>query len=155
MDKVRKDLARQGADLRGGLWALRGNGWTRNGEQQQRRSQLMAAYPALGRAVALREYLQDALASGEQAQLEGWLAWAERSRLTAFRDLARTLKRHRDGVLAYMETKLTNGLMEAINGLLQLAKRIARGFRNFHYFRLAAYLKAGGLNLQTPRLLPT
>jgi hypothetical protein len=36
-----------------------------------------------------------------------------------------------------------------------LAKRIARGFRNFHYFRLAAYLKAGGLNLQTPRLLPT
>jgi transposase len=54
-----------------------------------------------------------------------------------------------------MKTKLTNGLLEAINGLLQLAKRIARGFRNFHYFRLAAYLKAGGLNLQTPRLLPT
>lgn len=115
----------------------------------------MATYPALGRAVVLRELLQDALASGERAQLEGWLAWAERSRLTAFRDLARTLKRHRDGVWAYMETKLTNGLMEAVNGLLQLAKRIARGFRNFHYFRLAAYLKAGGLNLQTQRLLPT
>jgi transposase len=75
--------------------------------------------------------------------------------LAAFRELARTLKRHREGVLAYMETKLTNGLMEAVNGLLQLAKRIARGFRNFHYFRLAAYLKAGGLNLQAPRLLPT
>ena len=72
-----------------------------------------------------------------------------------FFDLARTLKRHRGGVLAYMETKLTNGLMESVNGLLQLAKRIARGFRNFHYFRLAAYLTAGGINLQTPRLLPT
>jgi hypothetical protein len=46
--------------------------------------------------------------------------------LAAFRDLARTLKRHRDGVRAYMETKLTNGLMEAFSGLLQLAKRIAR-----------------------------
>lgn len=34
-------------------------------------------------------------------------------------------------------------------------KRIARSFRNFHYFRLAAYHKAGGLNLQTPRLSPT
>ena len=54
-----------------------------------------------------------------------------------------------------METRLTNGVMETINGLLQLAKRIAHGFRNFHYFRLAAYLKAGRLNLQTPRLLPT
>ena len=41
---------------------------------------------------------------------------------------------------------------EAINGLLQLAKRIAR---NFHYFRLAAYLKSGGLILQTPRPLAT
>jgi transposase len=74
LDKVRKDLARQRADLRGGLWSLRGNAWTRNGEQQQRRSLLMAAYPALGRAVVLRELLQDALASGERAQLEGWLA---------------------------------------------------------------------------------
>ena len=41
LDKVRKDLARQGADLRGGLWALRGNAWTRNSEQQRRRSQLI------------------------------------------------------------------------------------------------------------------
>ena len=155
LDKVRKDLARQGADLRGGLWALRGNAWTRNSEQQERRSQLMAAYPALGRAVALREFLQDALAGRERAQLEGWLAWAQRSRLAAFRDLARTIKRHFNAILAYMETRLTNGVMEAINGLLQLAKRIARGFRNFYYFRLAAYLKAGGLNLQAPRLLPT
>jgi transposase len=115
----------------------------------------MATYPALGCAVVLRELLQDALASSERAQLEGWLAWAEHSHLAAFCDLARTLKRHRDGVWVYMETKLTKGLMEAVNGLLQLAKRIARSFRNFHYFRLAAYLKAGGLNVQTPRLLPT
>ena len=54
-----------------------------------------------------------------------------------------------------METKLTNSPMEAVNGLLQLAKRIARGFRNFHYLRLTGYLKAGGLNLQTPQFLPT
>ena len=155
LDKVRKDLARKGGDLRGGLWALRGNAGTRNSEQKERRSQLMAAYPALGRAVALREFLQDALAGSDRSQLEAWLAWAQRSRLAAFRDLARTIKRHFNGILAYMETRLTNGVMEAINGLVQLAKRIARGFRNFYYLRLAAYLKAGGLNLQAPRLLPT
>jgi transposase len=114
----------------------------------------MSAYPALERAVALREYFQDALANGERAKLAGCLAWADRSRLVAFRDLARTLKPHRDGVLTYMETKLTSGLMEAVNGLLQLAQRIARGLCDVHYFRLAAYLKAGGLNPQTPPLLP-
>ena len=31
---------------------------------------------------------------------------------------------------------------------------ITRGFRNFYYYELAAYLKAGELNLQTARLLP-
>ncbi len=85
---------------------------------QQRRSQLIATSHALGRAVVSRELLQDALASREQAELEGRCAWAERSCLAALRDLARTLKRHRDGVLAYMETKLNNGVMGAVNGLL-------------------------------------
>jgi hypothetical protein len=55
----------------------------------------------------------------------------------------------------YLETRLTNAAIEAVNGLLQMAKRIARGFRNFHYFRIAAYLKAARLNLQIPHALPT
>jgi transposase len=80
------------------------------------------------------------------------LLFYERSRSAVFRARAQTLERHRDGVWAHIDTKLTNGLMEAINGLLQLATRFAR---NFHYFRLAAYLKVGALNVQTPRLLPT
>ena len=83
------------------------------------------------------------------------LLLAQRSRMAGSRDLTRTRKRHRKGVWGYLETKLTNGLMEAVNGLLQLAERIACGFRNFHYFGLAAYLKAVGPNLQTPRRLPT
>jgi len=49
-----------------------------------------------------------------------------------------------------METRLTNAAMEAVNGILQLAKRTARGFRNFRYFRITAYLKAGGLQLDIP-----
>jgi transposase len=54
-----------------------------------------------------------------------------------------------------MNTHLSNRAKVAINALLQLAKRIARGFPHFHYFRLPAYLKAGELNLRTERLLPT
>ena len=43
---------------------------------------------------------------------------------------------------------LPHAAIEAVNSLLQMAKRIARGFRNFHYFRLAAYLKASHLKLR-------
>ena len=84
-----------------------------------------------------------------------WMSLANQQQKTITNQQGPALKGHFDGVIAYMPTRLSNGVMEAINGLLQLAKRIARGFRNFHYFRLAAYLKAGGLNLQAPRLLPT
>ena len=69
-DKVRKELARQCADLYGVLWALRGNARTRSDEQTQRRAKFMVIYPALGRAVLLRELLQDALAGSGRSQLQ-------------------------------------------------------------------------------------
>ena len=62
VDKVRKELARQGADLKGSLWALRGNEWTRSQEQREQRSTLCNRYPKLGRAIGLRDMLQDILA---------------------------------------------------------------------------------------------
>ena len=89
------------------------------------------------------------------SSIRWWLGWADRSRLEPFRKLSRTLKEHFHGILAYLETRLTNAAIEAVNGLLQMTKRIARGFRNFHYFRIAAYLKASRLNLQVPHPLPT
>jgi transposase len=59
--------------------------------------------------------------------MAGCLAWSERLRLATFRGFVRTLKSDSNGLWAYLETKLTNGLMKALNCLLQLAKRIARG----------------------------
>lgn len=51
-----------------------------------------------------------------------------------------------------MKTRLTNGLIEAINGILQLAKHTARGFRPFSNFRIMAYLKAANLKLEAKLL---
>lgn len=155
LDTVRKNLRKQGADLTGGLWAVRGNEWTRSQEQLDLRRALARSYPILGRALGLRDALQEVLADGDLPSVRWWLGWADRSRLLPFRKLSRTLKEHFHGILAYLDTRLTNAAIEAVNGLLQMAKRIARGFRNFHYFRIAAYLKAGRLNLQIPQPLPT
>ena len=43
LDAVPKDLRRQGADLAGGLWAIRGNEWTRTGQQLDLRRHLTRA----------------------------------------------------------------------------------------------------------------
>ena len=108
LDAVRKSLRMQGADLTGGLWALRGNEGTRSQEQLELRRKLARAYPILGRAIALREALQGVLADGDLPSIRWWLGWAERSRLEPFRKLSRTLKEHFHGVLAYLETRLTH-----------------------------------------------
>ena len=107
--------------------------------------------------MSLRETLQAIYANSDrqlaEAELRWWCGWAARSRLWPFRHLAQTVRQYLDGILAYFDTKLTSGAIEAVNGIIQLAKRMARGFRNFVYFRTAAYHRAGQLNLDVPNLL--
>jgi transposase len=154
-DAVRKELRRGGADLAEGLWSLRGNEWNRTAEQLEARRRLCTQYPKLGRAMMLRETLQDVLESEDPLQLRWWVTRARRSRLVPFPKLADTVMEHWDGIVAFMETRITNGVVESVNGLLQLAKRMARGFRSFRNFRLMALLKAGRLHLHLPVLIPT
>jgi transposase len=96
-DKVRKELARAGADLKGSLWALRGNEWTRSEEQPQQRSALCNRYPKLGRAIGLRGMLQDVLADEDEEALRWWCKRAKLSRLQPFRELAQSIQEHWSG----------------------------------------------------------
>lgn len=158
VEEVRKDLQRQGAPLKGHLWALRGNEWTRTEEQLRTRQALAVRYRPLGRALALRGALQQTLDSPAEegpAMLKLWCAWATRSRLEAFRALAKTIKKHWHGIVAYFKHRFTQGAAEALNGIVQLAKRRARGYRSFRYFRTIAYLIKGSLHLDLPSPLPT
>ena len=62
--------------------------------------------------------------------------------------LGRTLKQWKAAFLSYFDTGgASNGGTEAINGLIELHRRIARGFRNRANYRLRMLLIAGGLNL--------
>lgn len=61
------------------------------------------------------------------------------------RRLGRTLKQWAAPLLANFTTNgASNGGTEAINGLIELHRRIARGFRNRDNYRLRALLIAGG-----------
>ena len=51
-----------------------------------------------------------------------------------------------DAFLAYFTTsRANNGGTEAINGIIELHRRLARGFRNRENYRLRMLLAAGGL----------
>jgi transposase len=98
---------------------------------------------------ALRQvYEAAAQAQSEEvakAGLKKWISWASRSRLEPFKRLAKTLQTHWDGVVAGMLQSRNNAYVEAMNGLLQQAKRAARGYRNTENFIAIAYLRMSKL----------
>lgn len=60
--------------------------------------------------------------------------------------LDRTLRARRTQFLAYFTTsRANNGGTEATNGIIELHRRIARGFRNLDNYRLRMILAAGRL----------
>lgn len=61
--------------------------------------------------------------------------------------LGKMLRRWRTAFLAYFDTDgASNGGTEAVNGLIELGRRIARGFRNVEHYRLRMLLITGGLD---------
>ena len=75
-----------------------------------------------------------------EARLTRWVSWARRCRLEPFKKLAATIKAHWDGVLNAFDSRLTNGSVEGMNGLIQAAKARARGYRTSRTLITMSYL---------------
>ena len=135
------------------LWAMRRNpsGWSPT--QAEAMHWLQRANLKSARAwrlkMALREVYARARAHNDAgkaaADLGQWISWARRSRLESFKRLGATLKEHFDAVVRGMLDHRSNAFVEAMNGLMQQAKRAARGFRTAANFIAIAYLRLGKL----------
>ena len=64
--------------------------------------------------------------------------------------LGRTLRKWKDALDAYFDTGgASNGSTEAINGIIELGRRTARGYRNPTSYQLRMLLITGGLDAST------
>jgi transposase len=88
----------------------------------------------------------------EQAEerLNAWLAWASRSRLKPFVKLARTIRKHKAGVLAAVELGLSNGRLEALNSKVRLLSHRAYGFHSANALIAIIYLCCAGIQIALP-----
>lgn len=71
--------------------------------------------------------------------------WAIRSRIEPIKAFARTIKSNWAGIINYFDSRLTNGVLEGINSMIQTAKRRARGYKNISNLIIMIYLIAGKL----------
>jgi transposase len=138
-------------------YALLNSPWNMSRREHEKLADIQANNQRLLRARLLNDTLADALAYRQPKRareaLDEWLAWARRSKLEPFVKLARTIRAHQEGILAYIQDRLTNGLAEGINNRLRAIARRAYGFHSAEALISMLFLCVGGIELNPP--LPT
>jgi transposase len=83
-------------------------------------------------------------------RLDAWLAWASRSKLRPFVKLARTIRKHKPGVLAAIQLGISNGRLEALNSRVRLISHRAHGFHSPQALIAIVYLCCAGAQIDLP-----
>jgi transposase len=131
------------------LWLKNPDTW--EDEERQRFNELMKNELRVGRAWGLKEAFRKFWAYKREWAakrfFDRWYFRATHSRMQPVIKVAKTLKRHIDGLLAYTAHNITNAVSEGLNSKIQSVKANARGFRNFAHYRIAILFECGGLEL--------
>jgi transposase len=165
VDEVRRAEVREVAGTEGAKalkktrWALLKNPWNLNQREEQKLAEVQQTNRPIYRAYLLKEMLARTLdyrQPGRAARhLADWISWAVRSKLKPFAKLAGTIRKYRDGILAYVKTRLTNGPTEGLNNKTRLITRRAYGFHSAHALAAMIHLCCGGITLDPPLPKPT
>jgi len=153
VDAVRKAEAKEQELLKGQKYLFLKNR-ERLTEAQKTELQAIESMPRLNlktvRAYHIRENFQEiykeTTREAFKAALKKWYFWATHSRIDAIKESAKTIKRHWSGVIRWYDSKISNGILEGLNSLVQAAKAKARGYRTFKNLRTIIYMLTGKLD---------
>jgi len=163
LDEVRREEVREASSedktaLKKTRWALHKNPWNLHDFERDKVTMVQRTNRRLYRAYLLKETLLAVLDRRQvnvaSAKLDEWLAWACRSKLAPFVKLARTIRKYRDGILAYVQTGLNNGRVEGLNGKARTITRRAYGFHSATSLIAMLFLCCGGIHLPPIHMCP-
>ena len=154
VDETRREEQPTHPELKGTRFTWLKNDWNRTDKQQATFDALRSSKLATVRATHIKSVFQDLFDCDSVAEaeplLKRWYFWATHSRIGPVIKAAKTIKKHWAGVLRWFVSRISNGVLEAINSLIQSAKAKARGFRNSRYLITMVYLIAGKLDFTLP-----
>lgn len=163
VDQVRRDEwnahershTAKGRWIKGTRWSLLKAPGKQSVDQLALLHEVQHANKALYRAFLLKEELRllyQLEGKGLACKhLDAWLHWASRSKLDPFVHLARTIRRHRDGILAAIRLGLSNGRLEGLNSRIRLISHRSFGFHSAAPLIALVYLCCTGTVIGLPR----
>ena len=114
---------------------------------------IAATDPRLYRAYLLKEGLRMIFRLPYQnavVALDRWISWARRCRIPSFVKLQKSIVKHRTRILAAIEHRLSNALIESTNTKIRLITRMAYGFRSADALIALAMLNLAGYRPELP-----
>lgn len=128
------DARKAASEIKGAVYSLGKVPEHLTENQKIRLNIIQANDPQLFRAYRLKESLRLLLKSTDVDQaeedLKHWLFWASHSRIPAFKELYKKIRRHKGHILNTIRLGLSNARIEATNNKIKLIIRKAHGFRN-------------------------
>jgi len=163
LDETRRKEQKRDPALKGMRWVLLKDRDRLNSEQRSDLDDLVAHITTTrtARAWAYREQLREILDRKQinvvRSLLLQWCTNVMRSKVEPMKSVAKMVRSHLEGIVAWARSRQTNGFLEAINGLFQAAKRKARGYGRFRTIRTVIFLIAGKLDFSglNPHIQPT
>jgi len=154
VDKMRRIEQRTDRSLKGLRWSLLKDRSRLSAEAAADLDALIARMTTVRTARAwvykeqLREILERKQINVVRTMLQHWCTCVMRSKVEPMKEVAALVRHHLDGIIAWAQTRQTNGFLEALNGLFQAAKRRARGFTRMSTIRTVIFLIAGKLDFR-------
>jgi len=154
VDKMRRIEQRTDRSLKGMRWSLLRDRSRLSPEAAADLDALIAKMTTVRTARAwsykeqLREILERKQINVVRTMLQHWCTCVMRSKVEPMKEVAALIRNHLEGIVAWAQTRQTNGFLEALNGLFQAAKRRARGFTRLSTIRTVIFLIAGKLNFR-------
>ena len=152
VDEVRRSEAKLESILKDCRYVVLKNRKNLTDKQNQKLSELMISKLNLKtlRAYHIRETFQDLYKSETKDEfvllLKKWYFWATHSRIEPIKKVAYTIRRHWDGIINWIESRINNGILEGLNSIIQAAKAKARGYSTTKNLKIIAYLLTADLD---------
>lgn len=143
----RSGMRTHARDLKHARYALWKNPEDLTGRQQAKLAWVAKVNRRLYRAYLLKEQFRAIIGvKGVRAllMLEQWLDWAARSRIPAFVQLGRRIRKNLAGIEAALLHDLSNALIESTNTKIRVLTRVAYGFKEPEHLIALALLDRGG-----------
>lgn len=163
LDDVRRDswndMRQQDVELakrfKGARWSLMKNPENLNNKQAVQLDRIRRAGGAAWRAYthkeAVREIFHGDLDEEEASELiDRAISRCQRSRLKSFVKLSRTLREHKEGILASIRLGISNARAEALNTKVRNIIRRAYGFHSAEAATALVMLACGPIELHLP-----